>query len=514
LDVPEDIKALPDIVGSGVLYSLHQAMTRDSSGKIRAALEAYLAAEHGAGRNALFHELLYTWAGVEELNPNSRGGNMDARQLEFLEKVMGEGFIGYATGHSGQRSPNPNPNAATILKDLYNTIANEAESALLLQTVLVPFFKESSFEYDENQDALTITLDPSFAYLNDLFKTNRYEAFIQIDALRKVFKSIGILNGGESETQFREALSGEYPDLSIFFNSTHELIFAFADGENGMLTATSKNEIILAGDGNDTIYGGLGHDIINGGKGNDYLRGDDGNDVYVWNIGDGNDTINDYRYHKADWYGETGVLKIGEGVDPSKIELTRSDNNLILIIAETGERLTVENWYCGADYQITRVEFANGTIWTDAYLNSQSPVLRGTDGNDSMNGFNGQNNILIGGKGNDVITGKDGNDIYVWNLGDGNDVIDDYSYNKRYHGDTGILNIGAEVDPTLIALSRSSNDLVCEFTQTNESVTIQNWYSADYCQLTSMNFANGTTWTRANINAIASGTLSPFSTGS
>jgi Ca2+-binding RTX toxin-like protein len=141
-------------------------------------------------------------------------------------------------------------------------------------------------------------------------------------------------------------------------------------------------------------------------------------------------------------------------------------------------------------------------------------VLFGTDGNDTISAFSGQNNILVGGAGDDLLTGNDGNDVYVWSLGDGNDTINDYSYNKQYYGDTGVLSIGAEVDPTLIELTRSANNLVCEFTQTGEFITVQNWYSADYYQLMSMNFANGTTWTRANINDIASGTLAPFSTNS
>jgi hypothetical protein len=38
LEVPEDIQALPDLPGGGILYSLHQAMVRDESGAIRAAL--------------------------------------------------------------------------------------------------------------------------------------------------------------------------------------------------------------------------------------------------------------------------------------------------------------------------------------------------------------------------------------------------------------------------------------------------------------------------------------------
>jgi Ca2+-binding RTX toxin-like protein len=291
-------------------------------------------------------------------------------------------------------------------------------------------------------------------------------------------------------------------------NAMMPVLHGTNDGET--INGYSTSDVIHGYDGDDIIDSGGGHDIIAGGKGLDFLASGDGHDVYIWKLGDGNDVIDDYSYNKR-YYGDTGVLKIGGAVDPEKIENTRVGNDLILIIAESGERLTVKDWYAASYYQLTRIEFEDGTVWTAADVNAKPFVLRGTDDGETIQGFSGSD-VIHGHGGSDLIAGNDGHDVYIWKLGDGNDVIDDYSYNKRYYGDTGILNIGAEVDPTLIELTRNNNDLVCTFGQTGEFVTVQNWYSADYYQLTSMNFANGTTWTRANINAIADGTLAPFST--
>jgi Ca2+-binding RTX toxin-like protein len=305
----------------------------------------------------------------------------------------------------------------------------------------------------------------------------------------------------------------EFADGTVWTRAQINAMSPVIRGTSGddTITGTSSNDTIYAGAGNDAITAGDGNDTIIAGAGNDSIEGGYGSDVYVWNLGDGNDTINDYTVSKFS-YNQTGVLKLGEGVDPANVELTRAGNDAVFIIGETGERVAVQNWYSNGDAQLSQVEFADGTVWTRAQINAMSPVIRGTDGDDSLTGYAGQNNILIGGTGNDLLTGNNGHDIYVWTLGDGNDTIDDYSYNKRYGNDTGVLSVGAEVDPTLIELTRNTDNLVCEFTQTGELVTFQNWYSADYYQLTSINFANGTTWTRANINAIASGTLSPFST--
>ncbi|MDE6698791.1 MAG: calcium-binding protein, partial [Lachnospiraceae bacterium] len=47
-------------------------------------------------------------------------------------------------------------------------------------------------------------------------------------------------------------------------------------------------------EGNDTLNAGAGDDIIIGGKGNDVLNGGSGADTYIFNIGDGEDRINNY----------------------------------------------------------------------------------------------------------------------------------------------------------------------------------------------------------------------------
>ncbi|MDR3279303.1 MAG: hypothetical protein LBT23_02220, partial [Synergistaceae bacterium] len=210
-------------------------------------------------------------------------------------------------------------------------------------------------------------------------------------------------------------------------------------------------------------------------------------------------------------YGETGIFRITGEVDPTKIEITRDGNNIILIISETGESLTIQNWYSGSDYQLTKIEFADGTVWSRAQINAMTPVLRGSDGNDTLTGFNGQNNILVGGLGDDYITGGTGNDIYVWALGDGSDTVNDHRSSKDYYGETGILKITGEVDPTKIELTRDVNNLILIISETGERLTVANWYASTDYQLNNIEFADGTTWSRADANAIASGTLAPFS---
>jgi len=67
---------------------------------------------------------------------------------------------------------------------------------------------------------------------------------------------------------------------------------------NGLSTLTNLtidggagNDTITGGDGNDLLLGGDGNDLVNGGRGNDVAFLGSGNDVFVWNPGDGSDTV-------------------------------------------------------------------------------------------------------------------------------------------------------------------------------------------------------------------------------
>jgi Ca2+-binding RTX toxin-like protein len=82
----------------------------------------------------------------------------------------------------------------------------------------------------------------------------------------------------------------------------------FGDAEGMSESAHGGNDILNGGVGNDTLYGdargyfltspGLitgGTDTLNGGAGDDQLWGGPNDDVFVFNVGSGNDVINDFN---------------------------------------------------------------------------------------------------------------------------------------------------------------------------------------------------------------------------
>lgn len=62
---------------------------------------------------------------------------------------------------------------------------------------------------------------------------------------------------------------------------------------NDKLDGGFDNDTLHGGNGNDHLDAGFGDDVLIGGQGNDALKGGMGNDTYIFNLGDGQDTIHD-----------------------------------------------------------------------------------------------------------------------------------------------------------------------------------------------------------------------------
>ena len=133
-------------------------------------------------------------------------------------------------------------------------------------------------------------------------------------------------------------------------------------------------------------------------KGDDVLMGGAGDDTYVWNPGDGNDRI-------VDQQGDN-VLRFGEGIAPDDVRVERDENHLYFVV--NGERIQVENWFSGG--WLYEVRFADGTVWPRHNINAVAERVVGTDGDDSLRGYDNTNDTLVGGRGNDTLAGGEGSD--------------------------------------------------------------------------------------------------------
>ncbi|WP_277576007.1 beta strand repeat-containing protein [Pseudomonas chlororaphis] len=282
--------------------------------------------------------------------------------------------------------------------------------------------------------------------------------------------------------------------------------------------STSLSQVVNGGGGNDTLTAGSGNDQLEGGTGNDVLNGGIGSDVYLFNLGDGQDVIND---DAAYYGGNFDVLRFGAGIEVADITTSVSGMNLVLSHGNGQDKVTIKNWFAEntGRYQLERIEFADGTVWTSAALSApllqltggagddvltgissnQAQIIRGGGGNDTLTAGRGADR-LEGGTGNDVLNGGRGSDLYLFNLGDGQDVIND---DNSIYSDVDVLRFGAGILAADITASRSGINLVLSHVNGQDKITLTNWFAENTgrYQLERIEFADGTVWTSMALSA-------------
>ena len=279
--------------------------------------------------------------------------------------------------------------------------------------------------------------------------------------------------------------------------------YPYVDDE---LTGGKGNDSLYGDSGNDLLKGGKGKDTIRGGKDDDTLTGGAGADTFIYSIGDGNDTITDYEESdvikfesgtpKFSTKGNNVILTVGTGNNkgtitlqnakgktityldaknveytwPKEIEVNDAVTKVTILDAYSKDSFKIADY--GADYtgvktidasavqhdmSITGNDKANGIVGTE-----EDDYIDGGKGKDTILGGDG-NDTLVGGKGNDNLTGGAGKNVFVYNNGDGDDVITDYK-----HGDIIKINSGT-ISSTAVL---NGNDYV--FTTGNGSITVKN----------------------------------------
>ena len=132
-------------------------------------------------------------------------------------------------------------------------------------------------------------------------------------------------------------------------------------GGNDNLYGSKSNDKLYGGAGNDRISGGEGDDLIVGGAGDDYLDGYYGNDTYIFNKGDGSDTVYDANGNDD---------KIILGYNFQDIMFERSGNNLRLRMIGSSDSVTIDSWYTNnsSQYKIETFKSATGSTITHAQI--------------------------------------------------------------------------------------------------------------------------------------------------
>ncbi|MDZ8108051.1 MAG: calcium-binding protein [Nostoc sp. DedQUE12a] len=222
------------------------------------------------------------------------------------------------------------------------------------------------------------------------------------------------------------------------------------------IIGTNGNDTLLGTTSADTINGKLGNDTITGNKGNDTLTGGGGKDRFIYNLGDGTDTITDFGGIGKGTNPTPGVIAevdtikfIGAGLTARNLLLTQNGTNLeITFEGVAGAKVVLKNFKLedlenlkasGSTPAIGNIIFDGQTSIVDSFnvldanstetsigikntvtflndlannitaLDNSNDLVNGQGGNDKIDGKSG-NDLLRGGAGNDTLIGGGGND--------------------------------------------------------------------------------------------------------
>ncbi len=230
------------------------------------------------------------------------------------------------------------------------------------------------------------------------------------------------LDGGDGHDELQggvgaDMLSGGAGNDRLFGQGNDDTLFG--DEGDDAIAGNDGNDFLDGGVGNDILEGGIGDDTLFGGAGADVLAGSAGADIYVFNLGDGIDTIQDTA-------GEGNRLVFGAGISADDIGV--GIGSLVVRVGLTGDAVHIQGFDPGqptVPVGIATFEFADGTTLTQADLVARGFDLVGTAGDDVLNGgelYRGiygldGHDVLTGGAIDNVLDGGGGNDVIVGNGG-------------------------------------------------------------------------------------------------
>jgi hypothetical protein len=163
------IAALPNIEGMGNVRSLQQAMARDTSGELQTLVQQWKTGT-GVEREAMLDNLIYHWAGVQGVDPESRGPNIgDARSLATLEQMLGQTYFQYGGGAYGPTINDPGESASANLRITYDTLKADVRNQLFWQTDAPALLGQLRLQWNASTEQFTWDASQLAHTLNEQF---------------------------------------------------------------------------------------------------------------------------------------------------------------------------------------------------------------------------------------------------------------------------------------------------------------------------------------------------------
>jgi hypothetical protein len=136
---------LPNLRGYGTVPDLYIGMSMDSTlmGMVQDLASTSL--DDAGTLSSQIKDILYRWAGVDSVDPISRGQYVNAKDLTALETFVGEAFVSDG-GSSNPQSVHQGQN----LESAWHNLVTEMTSRLLVQGPLASLFPGIGYDFDSD----------------------------------------------------------------------------------------------------------------------------------------------------------------------------------------------------------------------------------------------------------------------------------------------------------------------------------------------------------------------------
>ncbi|WP_205910250.1 calcium-binding protein, partial [Rhizobium sp. FKY42] len=274
------------------------------------------------------------------------------------------------------------------------------------------------------------------------------------------------------------------------------------DGRDVLQNSSALDSTFIGNPGDDIILSAPVRGSANGGGAN-------GSDTFIYSSGDGNDIIFDGSHAKADVETDTLILT---DLNPEDVQLSRSDIDLLIRDLRTGQTIENEGFFWAWETTgqgIDVIQFADGTTWNRVQMRDMAWVW-GSAAKDVLVADYTYDNVFVGGTGDDILQsssvrgsanggGSNGNDRFLYAIGDGNDLIFDGSHSLLEKDRL----IFSGINPDDIRLLVDGIDIIIKILPTDHKIVDEGamWNRQFVGQgLDEIEFANGAVWDREDIH--------------
>ena len=206
-----DGSSMTGVDSFGSIMTLNNAIMADTTGELMTMVETFKHSSDFIEKRILIKKILYFLGDVNEIAPDSRGGNIDARDLAVIERFMDVDFVGV-------NGSNPNSTAASILRNVFDELEALYYNLLDSETMSGSYFELLNLYKDANEKNI---LDYSIAIEELTTGEADEEVAVELAMFIKCFDSIygtRYLNAFVSDLlaikpEYKESLDNVYVNI-------------------------------------------------------------------------------------------------------------------------------------------------------------------------------------------------------------------------------------------------------------------------------------------------------------